>query len=101
MIQYIIQNLKHCRVTRMEPTADGAEHAGVLRETNDLRRRGRARYGDRGYAETNGGARRYRTMSTRQVSTSTKSNMDDSNKDDMPGSNPQRSTSYETYYMAI
>jgi len=55
------------RVTRMEPTAEGAEHAGVLRETSDLRRSSRSRYGDRGYSETNGGKRRYRTQSTRQV----------------------------------
>jgi len=55
------------RVTRMEPTAEGAEHAGVLRETRDLGDRSRAMYGDRGYAETNGGRRRFRTQSTREI----------------------------------
>ena len=58
---------------RMEPTPEGATHAGVLRETRDLRQRERAAYGDRGFAETNGGRRRFRgqnvlrTQSTRQV----------------------------------
>jgi hypothetical protein len=55
------------RVTRMEPTAEGAEHAGVLREARDLSDRSRAVYGDAGYAETNGGLRRFRTQSTRQI----------------------------------
>jgi hypothetical protein len=43
------------RVTRMEPTAEGAQHAGVLRDTRDMQARLRDRYGDRGYAQTNGG----------------------------------------------
>lgn len=55
------------RVTRMEPTAEGAEHAGVLRESRDLVDRSRDVYGDAGYAETNGGMRRFRTQSTRQI----------------------------------
>ena len=50
------------RVTRMEPTREGAEHAGVLRESRDLSDREKATYGNRGYAQTNGGLRRYRTQ---------------------------------------
>ena len=79
------------RVTRMQPTPEGARHAGVLRETSDLRRSSRRRYGDRGYAETNGGIRRYRTQSTRQVAhasaysnSNSNTNSNSNSDEDMP-----------------
>ena len=63
----------------------------MLRETSDLRRRQRAMYSDRGFAETNGGNRRYRTQSTRQVALGDARGGDRglrmdgaSSKDDMP-----------------
>ena len=74
-------------------TAETRVRAGVLRDTSDLRRRQRALYGDRGFAETNGGRRRYRTQSTRQVARGDsrrgggetgKGSKDDGSQDDMP-----------------